>query len=360
MLVYSERIVRFVKQIQMAAKEILSREMGLKVFGERFYVGNASYPISICLYDNKKMLGYFDADFYEMGFHERLMRVKYDQLYDLIRHELAHYLTFIHWGQVQDHGGEFRSFCQKLGWGENVYKASFCLEEHESTECEENAILRKVQKLMALSTSTNSHEAELALIKSQQLLLKHNLEFVPGVDEEKIYLKRILKQKKEDTKMRAIAKILETFFVSTVYRRTDDFIVLEILGSLVNVEIAEYVADILKLELEKLWEHAKKNYALKGLVAKNSFFLGIARGYCQKIEALKRTYDQGMTTALMVIEKKLVAQQDLVYSRLSSRRSSHSHCQASSSLGEMLGRQLNINPALARAQGSSSSLYLTF
>ncbi len=64
----------------------------------------------------------------------------------------------------------------------------------------------------------------------------------------KLFLKRILKQKKENAKMRSIAHILETFFVSTVYSRAGDFIYLEILGNAVNVEIAEYVASILQDE----------------------------------------------------------------------------------------------------------------
>ena len=55
-----------------------------------------------------------------------------------------------------------------------------------------------------------------------------------------------------------IAIILETFFVNPVYRRAGDFIYLEILGNAVNIEIAEYVADVLHYELEKLWKQAQQ------------------------------------------------------------------------------------------------------
>ena len=210
---------------------------------------------------------------------------------------------------------------------------------------------------MALTTSNHAHEAEQAMIKSQQLLLKHNLEsdYIGNPDEEKIFMKRIMKQKKETAKMRSIALILKTFFVSIVYSRGAESICLEILGDAVNIEIAEYVANVLDAELEKLWKEAQKKARLKGAVAKNSFFLGIAKGYCDKIQALKKDYTQEIANGLIVLEKKLVDAQALVYPRLSSRTSTAGYCPTSSKLGEKMGRQLNINPALNKQPKKSAA-----
>ena len=214
---------------------------------------------------------------------------------------------------------------------------------------------------MALATSSNENEAEQAMIKSQQLLLKHNIEskYIEGEEEEKIFLKRMMKQKKENAKMRSIAKILETFFVNIVYHRGGDFTYLEILGNAVNIEIAEYVAAFLDCELDKLWKHAQQHANLKGKIAKNSFFLGLAKGYCNKIQALKREYNSDVTNGLMVIEKKLMDARAMVYQRLTSNKSSASYCRESSALGEQMGRQLNIRPALNRPS-NSSELLITF
>ncbi|MFI5344012.1 MAG: SprT-like domain-containing protein [Chlamydiales bacterium] len=362
MIVYSKKIIQFVNEIQGAIKEILAKEICLKVVGDRFYDQSqrASYPIKVVIFNNKSMLGYFDSDFYELGFHERMMHSPREQLHHLIRHELAHYMAYIiHGAFIQPHGVEFRAFCKLMGWSEEVYRASSCLENEQiSSGIEESSILRKVQKLMALATSSNEHEAELAMIKSQQLLLKHNIEskYIDGEGEGKVFLKRIIKQKKENAKMRAIAKILETFFVSTVYSRAGGFIYLEILGDSVNIEIAEYVATILQSELDRLWKQAQKQAHLKGTIAKNSFFLGLARGYCNKIHALKREYQNDVANALMVIEKKLTEAKEMVYQRLSSTKSSGSYCQKSSALGEQMGRLLNINPAINRSSTNSGAL----
>ena len=201
---------------------------------------------------------------------------------------------------------------------------------------------------MALASSSNQNEAEQALIKSQQLLLMHNIDakYIESAEEEKLFLKRIMKQKKVNAKMRSIAKIIEVFFVNVVYSRGGGFIYLEILGSAVNIEIAEYVANFLDNEFDKLWIQAQSHANLKGVVAKNSFFLGIAKGYCDKIKMLKRNYNNDVAHALMVIEKQLIDAKSMVYQQLRSSKSSGNHCHASSALGEMIGRQLNINPAL--------------
>ena len=138
-----------------------------------------------------------------------------------MRYELAHYLTFIQCGPtVHAHGAEFRIFCQRLRREKEVYKSTICLTEGQNQPLQqESSIVCKVKKLLALSTSSNTHEAEQATIKSQQLLLKHNIDvnFIDGEDGEKIFHKRIMEEKKETAKTRAIGKTLETFFVNNVY-----------------------------------------------------------------------------------------------------------------------------------------------
>lgn len=283
-------------------------------------------------------------------------------LVNVIRHELAHYAVFIkHGHKSQAHSSEFRGFCQRMGWGEEVYRATISVEEHNSLSEEKNSIFRKIQKLMALSGSSNSNEAEQAMIKSQQLLLKHNIETIEiaDADEEKMFLLRVIKQRRMDAKMTSIGKILETFFVNTVYNRQDDFTYLEILGTATNVEIAEYVAGVLEHEFDKLWEQTKRQHSqLKGMIAKNSFFKGLAKGYCEKVKALERGYHSELSNALMVIEKKLIDAKNMAYPRLVSNKSYSRHCSNSSALGEQIGRHLNINPAVKSSK--SSEVFLTY
>jgi hypothetical protein len=360
MFIYSRKIVQFICEIQSAAKEILAREIGVKVYGNRFYNrrGTCSYPIKIVVYNNKKLLGYFESELLELGFHQCLMSSSKEQLRNVIRHELAHYMTFIDSGQnFPPHGALFKSFCQTVGWDDAVSQATFCLDgAHTSPISVESGVFRKIQKLMALATSNNTHEAEQAIIKSQQLLLKHNIEAISIGDEDVIYMKRIMKQKKENAKMRSIANILETFFVSPVYSRGKGYTHLEIVGTAVNIEVAEYVAGFLERELDVLWNQARMRAVLRGLTAKNSFFLGIAKGYCDKIQALKRAYPSDTQCSIIVIEKKLIDALAVVYPNLRTGRGYGGHCAESAALGEQMGRQLNINPVVKQSTEKSNAL----
>ena len=355
MILYSKKILLFIEEIKRMVGQVLSKEMGLKISKERFCnrTETVSYPIKIVVYNNKSVIGYFDPEFYEMGFHECLMQVSKDQLHNVIRHEIAHYMTFIEYGAIfEPHGEEFRSFCKQMKWGEEIYAASINLDQ--PLEIEHSSVLRKVEKLIALGASSNEYEAEQAMIKSQELLLKHNIDatYLGSDNEEKICLKRVVREKKETAKMRSIGKILETFFVSTVYHRSKDFTYLEILGNSTNVEIAGYVADFLQLELDQLWIRAKKEARLKGAVAKNSFFLGVAKGYCNKIEALKQNYSADVTKAILVIEKQLVLAREIAYPSLSQVKRSCGYCQESSLFGQKIGRGLTINPAINQSGNS--------
>ena len=366
MLLYSKKIIRFLNEIKAILKNVLSKEVGLKVIGDRFYDRRleCSYPIKAVIFNNKRMLGYFDPHFYEIGFHECLMHANKELLQDIIRHELAHYITYINYGDtVEMHGNEFKAICVRMGWRSEVQKATLCFDDHVHTpQAEENNVLRKVQKLLALTTSSNKHEAEQAMIKSQQLLLKHNIDFrnVEDEDDEKIFLKRIMKQKKENAKMRSIAIILETFFVNTIYKKQEGCIYLEVIGSATNVEIAEYVANTLQHQLDFLWNQTKKQQPnLKGTIAKNSFFLGVAQGYCNKINFLKRQYDTNTSNALMIIEKKLQDAKSMIYQRLTKGKSNARYCSKSSWLGEQAGKALNINPAV-NDYSNKSKTYISF
>ncbi len=364
MIIYSKNIVRFITEIKSTIKTILKHDFTRKVTTDRFYdeQQKISYPINAVIYNNKSMLGYFCPDFYELGFHEQLMHASKEKLGYVIKHELAHYLLWIKFGQtVQPHGTVFRDFCKRMGWPQEVYSATLSLQSDETqAQLEESAIVRKVKKLMALATSHNHHEAELAMIKSQQLLLTHNIEstYIDNEDGQQVCLKRILKQKREDAKMRTIARILQTFFVSCVFSRSKEHTYLEILGSKENVAVAEYVAAFLQLELDTLWHQAQKYSHLRGQIAKQSFLLAIARGYCDKIDALKRGYDSDATTALMVIENKLIEAKAMAYKRLTTTKSSGRYCKASSNLGEQIGKTLTINPALNSSKNQSGGVQL--
>ena len=359
--IYSKKIISFISEIKKTVKEILTREVGADVGKDYFYyLWYRSYPINVVIYNDARHLGYFDPIFCELGFHECLAHTSREQLHNVIRHELAHYLIFINQGLTYPaHSDDFKLFCIKMGWSEEVQRATLRVDGADA-QAEESTVLRKVKKLLALATSSNIHESESAMLKSQQLLLKHHME-TPSVDEEddeKVVLKRILKQKRANAKTHAIGNILMTFFVSVVYTRNDDYTYVEILGDTVNVDIAEYVAGVLDHQLDILWDQAQKGSPVRGRVAKNSFFRGVAKGYCDKVHALERTSAAEMSNALMIIQKKLDDATAMVYPHVTFSRNNSLYCREASLLGEKMGKQLSINPAINKTSERSEKLLL--
>jgi hypothetical protein len=248
-----------------------------------------------------------------------------------------------------------------MGWGEEVSKASMSIEIPEK---ENSAIFRKIQKLLALSTSSNPYEAEAAILKSQQILLTHHLEASLAIDKEKeetIFLKRVLKQKRMSPKLHAIAKILETFFVNVIFSRSSQYTYLEITGTEASVEVAEHVGEILDRKLEELWSHTQKEHKqLKGLVAKHSFFLGIAKGYLNKIQSLQKEEAVIKERSLLVIERTLQKAREMVYPHLSKVSRARGYCSTSSALGEREGKRLRIDPAVTTSSTKGKELLSYF
>jgi hypothetical protein len=187
------------------------------------------------------------------------------------------------------------------------------------------------------------HEAELATIKANNLILAHNLERLDQKPDDLTYLKRVISGKKSTGKIRAIYEILKQFFVYPVFNYAQGVFYLEVIGSLENVEIADYVANYLDLELEKIW----RGQNLKGISQKNSFMEGLAEGFIKKIGLERDKYFPG--TNLIKLDKELSEKVSLVYPRLLSRSISRGlGCEKAKNLGREEGGNLNIRKGLFR------------
>ncbi len=349
---YSSTICAFIIRLEKKCKAILEKEGGLKTHGQRFYYHDSSYPINIICFEHPKKLGYFDSEFYEIGINKAFLLPQYShQLPDLLRHELAHYLAFIiHKDPALCHNTLYRTICHSYGWGKEVYAATTELGEipiHITDK--EQRILNKVKKLLSLATSNNSHEAEQATLKSNALLLKYNLEGTTYTDHEKEYvIKRLLSGKRNNSKLQALAKILRSFLVRTVINYGEKRVYLEAFGTKANVCIADYVAEYLERELEKLWKETQKQHPqLKGQASKNSFFRGLAEGYCQKITEQSQDHHHTKQQSLVVLEKQLDVKMQMAYPSLRQTSSHYRSCSQSTALGFEEGKSLNIRKPLS-------------
>jgi hypothetical protein len=211
-----------------------------------------------------------------------------------------------------------------------------------------NSIIEKIQKLLALATSSNENEAALAAAKAQELLVKYNLNMNEVDAHDADYtreagevLKRVSK------KDRFINMILTEFFfvdivMSSRVGRGTSFITL---GKRHNVEIASYVRGFLMRAFEESFTIYRKNTGA-AVGARDSFYYGMFKGIKAQLSETKAKVEQ-QVGLVVVADPGLLAFTKNHFSSLKtakmsvSTRSTEAH-----SAGMQTGRTLRIGRGL--------------
>tara|TARA_R110000868_G_scaffold334233_5_gene594972 strand:- start:7250 stop:8290 length:1041 start_codon:yes stop_codon:yes gene_type:complete len=340
------------------AREILEEEIGLKLNRSRFEWRGRLYPLHIVVFEDDHKLGSYDSSQWRIGLSLKLLKHAKDAVTrDVLRHEIAHMMTHLEFGEnLKPHGQEFKSVCDKLGFDHKISNASLELETANDSyegDLAGEKVLNRIKKLMALSESPNAHEAELATKKANELLIRHNLERLElDPFDSEVYVLPVMFAAKSNTKMHAVYEILKTFFVAPVFTKRNGKVALDVVGDRTSVKVAEYVASFLEGELERLWLQAKKTQKLSGLRAKNSFFAGVAKGYVTKLEESHKEYSRPALIKINQHSKELLAR---VYGRLSSTSSGSKADHNALNIGNSAGKKLSIR---AGVESTSSKRYL--
>ena len=350
MKVYSETIHLFTRKCEKYLKEIITNETDILLKRSRFQINKYTYPLHIVAFVHQSKLGYFDPLTFQIGINQNLMFLaKESVIKDILRHEFAHYLnSILNPNATHHHGIEFKSICEKFNWSKSISKASMNItlaNESIQGELHTEKLIRKVKALLKLAESDNPNEAQLATLKANQLLIKHNIKSLnSNIDDSKIYAKALISFKRKNAKLNCIYEILKHFLVKPVIVYGSGKVTLEVSGDKANIELAEYVADFMDKELDHLWKN--NNQGLKGLKAKNSFIMGIAKGYDEKMHNLKKDFSKDEQKSLIVLNNNLDKKLNLIYQRLSHVGSNRSIDSNAYESGKKAGKNLTINSAL--------------
>ena len=350
MQIYSETTFAFIAKAQKYLIQIIQNETKLSVARTRFHFNNYKYPISIITFTGIEKIGYFDPSNYQIGLNVNLVySVKEEVLKDILRHEFAHYLTFLNFGNVIPHGTEFKSICKELGWEKSISKASMDIETENlrfQSDIKTEKMMIKIKNLLDLGQSDNENEAKLATAKANSLMLKYNLDIAGISNDEALFVKVIFTSKKRNSKLNTLYSIISHFLVTPVLNYTNDGVKLEIAGSRANINIGSYICDFLDKELDRSWAIAKYKNNLKGLKQKNSFFMGLAKGFDLQMQASSNSMTKEESKELTIIKADLADKTNRIYGRLKSSHSGASIDKQSMNLGKKIGKSLTIKKAL--------------
>ena len=242
----------------------------------------------------------------------------------VLKHEMAHQLCSEQFrAEGAPHGEAFQQACELLGVLPEYRRAGTAVVEmveqaiggskisKRGREC-----MARVEKLLALSQSSNEHEAALAMQKANDLIEKFHIQEL-GNDKEYRYGFGIIdrKRKRIESYQRRISSILHDFFfvrvvLASLYDplRNDTYKTIELLGTKENVTIAEYCYHFLENRLASLWSLNRHRFKGSTRTEKNSYYLGMLRGFYQKLQEQKDGKEdpciEPQLGALVVAEQK--------------------------------------------------------
>ncbi len=234
----------------------------------------------------------------------RLIGRGWGELMEVLKHEMAHQYVAEVLGQPLaegPHGPAFREVCRERGIDARASGDPDAPVGGTADAEQKEAVLTRIEHLLALAKSENQHEAENAMSQARRLMLKYNLE--QGVRASEYTFRHVgTPTGRRLAWQRVLANVLsEHFFVEViivpVYRPHEGKrgSVLELCGSKANLEIAGYAHDFLEQTAFALWKRHKKTQGIRLDRDKQSFLYGVMSGFASKLAAdAVRNQEEGL------------------------------------------------------------------
>lgn len=211
----------------------------------------------------------------------------------VLEHEMAHQYVHevlgIHGESA--HGETFRAVCAERGIDARAAGAPVPSTDGDSAAAR---TLDRIRKLLALAASSNQHEAEIAMRRAHELMLRHNIEHVAY---DSGYEVRHLgdPQKRTNRVETEVMLLLGDFFFVKVIRvpvyvahagRSGN--VFEIAGTRANIEMAEHVYHFMLDTAERLWLANKHDARVRNGRDRLAYQAGVVRGFRDKLGAERK------------------------------------------------------------------------
>lgn len=208
---------------------------------------------------------------------------------EVLRHEVAHQYVdeVLHAKGETAHGPAFQHVCRRLGIDPTASGMPRAVGPSE----EEERVLRRVARLLALAESPNEHEAQAATQQAQKLMLKYNIDLQKMNKRQDYHFRQVGQPRgRHDSWEQVLGGLLtQHFFVEGIWvhvylpKEGRKATVLEISGTQANLEIATYVYDFMVHAAELAWRRFKQERKLPGDKERRRFLVGVMIGYRQKL-----------------------------------------------------------------------------
>lgn len=224
---------------------------------------------------------------------KKLVDEPWGLLTEVLKHEMAHqYVDEVEGLREGEgpHGTTFTRVCIERGI--DARATGTPSSPSGVSEPRHQAILRRIEQLLALAQSDNRHEAESAMATARRLMLKYNLQEAAS-GRAGSYTFRHLGEPtgRRMAWQRRLANILSDYFfvdviIVPVYRPREGKrgSVVEAIGTSHNLELAVYAHDFLQRAALSCWKRHKKLQGIRSDQDKQSYLYGVMEGFAAKLD----------------------------------------------------------------------------
>ncbi len=213
----------------------------------------------------------------------------------VLAHEMAHQFVdeVLQVHEETAHGDTFRRVCEERGIDARAGGAPIAA---NLDGVEVDRVLERVRKLLALAGSANQHEAEAAMRRAHELMLRHNIEAAQARATTTFELRHLGDPLKRTTRteLDILNLLVEFFFVKVI--RIPVYLprlgvrgaLFELTGTRANTEMAVHVHAFLLATAERLWRDNRGDARVRSGHDRGSYQAGVVRGFHEKL-ASERT-----------------------------------------------------------------------
>ena len=210
---------------------------------------------------------------------------------EVLKHEIAHQFVdeVLKVHDQAAHGPAFEEVCRRFGIDAHATGMPAAPAGGDGG----SPVLRRIARLLALAESPNAHEAEAAMKAAQRLMLRHNIDArVAAAREGYAFVHLGVPRRRVEAAEHVLAGMLARhFFVEAIW--VPSYLpsegrggrVLELCGTLSNLEVASYVHGFLLETGERLWREHKQRHGIGSDKERRRFQTGVMSGFDEKLKA---------------------------------------------------------------------------
>lgn len=218
----------------------------------------------------------------------------WEEVRELLRHEMAHQLADqALLGAVEtSHGPAFREACRILGAHPGAAGEFVPLDVRLTGDADpaRARVLTRVHKLLALASSRNRHEAELALLRAREFARRHHVVGAQGDGPEFLSVfagRPALRHARDEYLLAAlVTRTWEAYGIwipAWVVERARMGTVLELSGTPAQVKLASYVHEFVRRHIAAEWARYDRGRRL-GARRRTDFACGVIEGFRGTLE----------------------------------------------------------------------------